>query len=386
MKLSPFHGLSPEARAAAWKSLQICILYGATSMVISLLFKALLSSYHYENGKFIMLASQLVLTLAFCTAARRWGIKGVDVPEFSWPTLQASVVPGLLFVANVVIGWYGLELVNVPMFLCIRRTNALFTLAAEYLILQKVASPRVLGSVSVIVAGAIVAGYPTLNSDALGYAYTLGNNLMTAASMSVSKRWSDQTGLKAFGVIYYNALVALPICLLGAALKGEFSYTFNSFAHGYDPAFWGSLAFASLLGVYMSYVVMLCTLYNSALATSITGNVKDIASTLAAAVIFKDFVPNFFSVSGLILSFVGAGLFSVAKVAEVRSATAAAKPKAEREEAVADVESGAAATPGGSSSSSSNAVSRTTTLRVAGGRAASDADGEAATLLSPPRV
>jgi hypothetical protein len=40
------------------------------------------------------------------------------------------------------------------------------------------------------------------------------------------------------------------------------------------------MALSSLLGVLMTYSTVLCNSYNSPLATSITGNTKDIVSTL----------------------------------------------------------------------------------------------------------
>ena len=43
------------------------------------------------------------------------------------------------------------------------------------------------------------------------------------------------------------------------------------------------MALSSLLGVLMTYSTVLCNSYNSPLATSITGNTKDIISTLIGA-------------------------------------------------------------------------------------------------------
>lgn len=307
--------------AASWRALQICIVYGLTSVAISLIYKGVLSGWHYE-AKFILLATQLILSLLFCSFAKRFlkHVPGLEVPEFSPAIFKQSIVPSILFVANVVIGWYGLQLVNVPMFLCIRRTNAAFTLVAEYLILRKVASPRVALAVAFIVLGAIVAGYETLQANALGYLYTLGNNFFTAWSMSLTKKFSDQTKTQGFGIVYYNAIVALPLCVVGAVVTGEVGYTLFDFPAARSLSFWSSLLGASSLGVFMSYIVFLCTTANSPLATSITGNLKDVVSTLLGATLFGDFLATTYTVSGLLLSFFGAGLFSVAKLQETRTA------------------------------------------------------------------
>lgn len=105
------------------RSLYICIAYGASSTIISLVFKGLLSSYNY-NGKFILLTLQQAVSLLFCVYAKRFlaGRLGFDVPDVKREVLVDSIWPGILNVANIVVGWAGMALVSVPLFLCIRRT------------------------------------------------------------------------------------------------------------------------------------------------------------------------------------------------------------------------------------------------------------------------
>lgn len=56
------------------------------------------------------------------------------------------------------------------------------------------------------------------------------------------------------------------------------------------------------------------------LATSVTGNVKDILATFVGAAAFNDFTPTMYSVSGIAVSFVGAAIFSWAKLVEMQAA------------------------------------------------------------------
>ena len=115
--------LSSTFTAAQLRSLYICIAYGASSTLISLVYKALLSSYNYK-GKFLLLAAQQGVSLLFCLFAKRFlvGRPGFEVPDIKRDQLVDSLWPGLLNVANIVVGWYGLALVSVPLFLCVRRT------------------------------------------------------------------------------------------------------------------------------------------------------------------------------------------------------------------------------------------------------------------------
>lgn len=55
--------------------------------------------------------------------------------EIECHPLRSALLPGTLFVSNIAVGFLGLRLVNVPMFLAVRRTTTIFTMAAEWAIL-----------------------------------------------------------------------------------------------------------------------------------------------------------------------------------------------------------------------------------------------------------
>lgn len=163
-------------------------------------------------------------------------------------------------------GWYGLQLVNIPLFLCVRRTTTAWVLLAEYFILGRRQALPVVLAVALIVLGAVIAGWQSLESDWLGLTYTMANNVLTAVSMSVTKRFSDGTRTQGFGLVFYNALIALPLCLVGATLLGEWEYT-AGYTHVGEPGFWLAMSVASVMGLVMTYVALLCSTVNSPLVT-----------------------------------------------------------------------------------------------------------------------
>jgi len=83
---------------------------------------------------------------------------------------------------NVGLGLIGLQMVNVPMFFCLRRLVAPIVLGYEYVTMGKVADPGVRVAVAIIVAGAMLAGWDTLSADLVGYLITMLNNVVSAAS------------------------------------------------------------------------------------------------------------------------------------------------------------------------------------------------------------
>ncbi len=152
------------------------------------------SSYNYQ-GKFLLLAAQQGISLLFCIVAKRFlhGRVGFEVPDVKREQLMASLWPGFLNVANIVVGWYGMALVNIPLFLCVRRTATAIVLFTEYWIRNKVETPGTQLSVAFICLGALVAGWDViLQGDSLGLVYTMVNNFLTAWSHTESKVFADK--------------------------------------------------------------------------------------------------------------------------------------------------------------------------------------------------
>jgi solute carrier family 35 protein len=289
-------------------SLAVCVFYGASSLAIGLVNKALLSSYNF-NCIFFLLATQMLLQLIMCLVSRDFFSNPFKVPKYDRATHVLSLRLGILYVANVAVGLIGLSMVNVPMFFCIRRLVSPMILFYEYLFLNKVADTNVQGAVALIVAGTVMAGWDTLNSDIRGYAVTFVNNLCTAASSSSQKQFSDTTKLGAVGTLFYTSLTAFPLCVLLAVLTGEVPALIE-FPHLFDSSFWFGFIVSLSLGPLLTYSSILCTTYNSPLAMSITGNVKDVASTSLGAILFPGFLATPKTLGGLALSFAGAGFYS----------------------------------------------------------------------------
>lgn len=69
----------------------------------------------------------------------------------------------------------------------------------------------------------------------------------------------------------------------------------------------------SILGLICNIAIFLCTTYNSPMATTVTGNVKDLGSMLIGIICFPDVEPTPLFIFGLFISVVGAGVYTFAK-------------------------------------------------------------------------
>lgn len=198
------------------------------------------------------------------------------------------------------------------MFLCIRRTTTAFTLLSEYFIMHKIAPRKIRISIYIVTIGAIVAGCDTFVSGFKGYAFTFLNNCFTACYLALMNQFCKNTGIKAFGLMYYNALLSLPMTLVCLPFIDPINQL-SSFEHWVELKFLISLLASSLLGVVLVYATTLCSTYNSPVATSVTGNIKDLLLTVLGYLLFDTSLTKY-AVVGIIISFAGSFVYSYFKL------------------------------------------------------------------------
>ena len=304
------------------------MFYATCSVTLSFINKALLSVYQFP-GFLFLLCCQLVAALLCCVLFKQLSAAfgpgfdaavGGRIPDFSLATAKKCAILSFLFVGNVGSGFIGLRHVDIPLFLCLRRTCVLFTLVSDYFVRGLVLPRRMVAALVLIAAGALVAGWGASAGggagDLLGMAMCMVNNVMTALYLTRTKAFSSATGIKSFGLLFYNSIIALPLTFLASVAAGELGPVL-AFPHWSDPAFLVGLAVSSLMGVVLTFAIFLCTTVNSPLATSVTGNMKDIVSTGASFVVFDDPVPGATVVAGLALSFCGAWSYSYQKLRKI---------------------------------------------------------------------
>ena len=83
---------------------------------------------------------------------------------------------GAMSLTSVLFGLYGVKLVNIPLFLTFRRCAILATILVTYIVTGKGPSNTLAFCAFLMVGGALIAGYNTLTTDALGYILIWANN------------------------------------------------------------------------------------------------------------------------------------------------------------------------------------------------------------------
>lgn len=128
-------------------------------------------------------------------------------------------------------------------------------------------------------------------------------------------------------LLWYNAIIALPLLTVITAANGEFNKIGTAAAKGlpaHGPLyFYVMVVGAATLGMALNYSMFLCTLHNSALTTTIVGVLRGVATVLLGFAL--DTVPfSPVNVAGITLNTAGGVWYSWIKFREKQAGSRAA--------------------------------------------------------------
>jgi len=137
-----------------------------------------------------------------------------------------------------------------------------------------------------MVVGSLIGGWGDLQFDLVGYTMVMTNNVITALYLVRVKTALSGSNLHndTFGLLYYNSLLSLPFLVVIAWLSGEWARV-GDFPHLTSPMFQLAFAVSALMSFALNYSIFWCTHANSALTTSVTGQVKNVMSSFVSIVL-----------------------------------------------------------------------------------------------------
>lgn len=295
--------LQPQVMYPVRERIIGALFYALASVLIQITNKWVLYTYQFPSVLCLALA-QFVFTVVSLRLAKAIG--WIEFPGVSRDGLRAVFPLPLLFAGNAVSGLWGTKALSIPMFTVLRRSNMLFTMILEYLLLGYVFTTPLKASVAFIMVGSILAVMLDVQFDFAGYAATLLNNVFTstsgvliksklnkftaapfasAAATAVSPTTSESAVAKnalsnIWGLMYFNALCGVPLLLL--VLQLGFPHDLKAawnFIGWTDPAFVFMFLISSGMGTVLQWSIIYCTKVNSALTTVITGVLKNVVTS-----------------------------------------------------------------------------------------------------------
>jgi solute carrier family 35 protein len=231
--------------------------------------------------------SPLILTVLHL-AAGLFGLVAfkIDISPIDLASAVRIIPLSLLFAANIYLGTLALSSTDVSMFTALRRLSIVFVVAFEWRILRKIPNAPTIVSISVMSMGAVMAGLSDIGSDAHAYSLVFLNNLCTALYFCLVKLSLSGSDVKLndISLLYYNSLFSLPLLVMVAFATGQHHVIYSPLWS--SGTFVATIALGSALAFAVNLFSFRCTQLNSALTTCVTGQMKNIGTSLFGHILF----------------------------------------------------------------------------------------------------
>lgn len=281
-------------------------LYGAASFLITVVNKTVLTTYHFPSYQVLGLG-QMAATIVILYISKRLGL-------LTFPQLDSSVFRKIwplpvIYIGNLVFGLGGTKELSLPMLTVLRRFSILMTMIAELYFLGIRPSFAVQFSVYTMIAGAVVAASNDLAFSPTGYTLVLLNDAFTAANGVCMKSKLDSAELGKHGLMFYNALFMIVPAVILAWVTGDLDRA-SAFTGWNDIFFLAQFSASCVMGCLLMYTIILCTMHNSALTTTVIGCLKNICITYLGMIIGGDYIFSWVNFTGINVSVAGSLIYS----------------------------------------------------------------------------
>lgn len=270
-------------RASSRHVVGAVLFFCASSLGAIFINKACLTHFRFSFPFFLMLLQVCFTYVGITVAGHLYPQRFAPLPV-KRADLKRLVVPTMLFVANVSVGLSALTRVNIPMFSAFRRITVLFVMAAEYVVLQKVQSRRIIASVCALAVGAFISALGDVTFSALGYCLVFANNILTALYLASIKKILSELNMTPYSLLYYMSLLSFGPVLVLAVVTGDLTgavadYNSRPLLHT-SPLFGPALLFVAASALCVNLSTSMCTHVTSPLTTSVAGQLKNVLQTV----------------------------------------------------------------------------------------------------------
>lgn len=282
------------------------LFYGLSSLMITVVNKTVLTSFEFPSFQVLGIGQMLATIVLLLTAKK---LRYVEFPNLEKATFGKIWPLPVIYIGNMIFGLGGTKQLSLPMFTALRRFSILMTMIAEYYILGTKARVSVQLSVYTMIAGAVVAALNDLAFNLEGYMFILLNDLFTAANGVYMKKKLESKELGKYGLMYYNSLFMIVPAIAIAGWMGDARSTLE-FPYWDNVFFILQFGLSCVMGFVLSYSMILCTMHNSALTTTIIGCLKNICVTYLGMIVGGDYIFTWLNFVGLNLSVIGSLVYT----------------------------------------------------------------------------
>lgn len=332
--------------------LSLNILYSLTYVTVAVFLnivnRLVFYKYHFNqyNYTFMLLQQLFCIVFFFIVSHNSQTFKSkageITFQDF-WTRKWYYFSFATVFMLNTIVIFIGTQMIiNASMFQTLRK----LVLVKVYLLDLFFGKKKITCFTSVCVfmvsIGSVLAGVDTFSRDYLGIALTMVSNFINVAYNKFTELFRKKTGVPNLKLLVYNSYISGPALLVLILATGEYKRLIQYFTeekylgeNQQEGSFYGfiiMLFISCTLCIILNSSFFMSNESNSSLFTQLMANTKDLFTCILSRFMLagNKFTVNI--VSGLVISTIGAMMFSMKSIKDNTIAGSISKKKEEGED------------------------------------------------------
>ena len=306
------------------------IIYLLASVFLNIINRIIFYNYNFNNYNFsFMFFQQLFSAIFFYILSNKSKTFKKQAGEISFNDfmiLKSYYLSfAIVFILNTIVNFIATQMiVNATMFYTLRKLLLVKTYICDLFFGNKKLTYLTSICVFLITLGSIISGINTFSRDYLGIFLTMISNIITLIYAKFTEFFRRKTGVSNLKLLVYNSYLSGPSLFIFIFITGEFKKLFSFFAEQKylsDDKTEGSLfGFIFFILFSCSLVIVLNSSFfmsnekNSSIFTILFANTKTILTSIFSRLFLKDNKYTINIVLGLIISTIGAIMFSLKSI------------------------------------------------------------------------
>ena len=212
----------------------------------------------------------------------------------------------LFFIFKTVVAFLGYQLVvNIPMYVSLRKLLTGMTFVYQYFFKKKKISNLNIIEVILLTIGAILTGLDDYSTDIKGYIAVFLKNTTGLINLEISENFKKKNGVTNLKLLIYNSFLIIPILLFAILISGEYTKLkiyFNTEHNFYYYRLCIQLFFSCVIELTTNTSFFMSNEKNSSLFTQLLSDTKYIFITILSYRVLKTFVFTWKNILGVAIT------------------------------------------------------------------------------------
>ena len=292
-------------------------MFIGASMAINIVNRVIFLQYKFKFNFTLMLFHQIFCICFFMTLSKTstsfQKMAGkISFSDFLLLKYQ-YILYSLFFIFKTVVAFLGYQLVvNIPMYVSLRKLLTGMTFIYQYFFKKKKISRLNIIEVILLTAGAILTGLDDYSTDIKGYIAVFLKNTTGLINLEVSENFKKKNGVTNLKLLIYNSFLIIPILIVTIFVSGEYSRLkiyLNSEHNFYYYRLCIQLFFSCLIEFTTNTSFFMSNEKNSSLFTILLANTKDLFTSVLSYFFLAGNKYTLNIVLGLLISTTGAMMY-----------------------------------------------------------------------------